>query len=483
MKIRESSSRLLTAGLYFAMKGPGKGVLGAYVDLSFLNATASYSILETTSNSSKADDATNSSERFVNEMLFGPHPESHAVRLPLEMMAEQPCNARESSDFAAGESIDPACVMLFQMNHSQHCTRRLPPVNAHTEHCRPDFFILGTRKGGSTSLYAYVTSHPNVYHKPVNEGLVEETLGENFERIGSEAYNHEYSGARPCQYVLDSTVSRLVIGAKDLGKYCKGQHKSTDAQAGKIPGGIPMGTEPRFIVLLREPVRKCYSRLSMQTRLGIRRSRTDFDREVSSELNTFMKNTQHYKPLNVIEKSSLHNRVLLSFKHSTKFNCLFESAYAMHLAAFLRLFKKNSIRIYFSDNLFDPNMSMSVLEDCFKFLGLLPLKAAEMESILQFEYNTAPKKDAAKTFSLPVVRSIQRTMSPWNSELETFLGSIRGPMQNKVAVAKRQSNSSLVSYRGHPRGPSSEKIVANSSNQFDGATRRRFKKKKPNLTG
>jgi len=192
-------------------------------------------------------------------------------------------------------------LSLFQANRSQHCARRLPPINAHAKTCRPDFFILGTRKGGSTSLYAYITSHPNVYFKPLNKGQVAESLGENFERIGSEAYNREYSGARSCQYVVDSSVARLASGANVLSKYCSGKLLSRELHARQLTHGVPFGTEPRFIVLLREPPEKCYSRLSMQARLGSRSNKTSFDCSVSLELEAFLKGTNPYQPLDIME--------------------------------------------------------------------------------------------------------------------------------------------------------------------------------------
>ena len=426
--------------------------------------------------SSKADDATKISDQFVNDTWSDdPHLQSYDIRHALDTVIKQPCNAHKSSDYAQGENVDPACIMLFQMNYSQHCTRRLPPVNAHAKLCRPDFFILGTRKGGSTSLYAYITSHPNVYHKPVNKGQLEESLGENFNPIGSEAYNREYSGAHRCQYVLDASVSRLVSGAKDLSKYCSEQRTLTGLGSRQFSNEVRFGTEPRFIVLLREPVSKCYSRLNMQARIGNHSDITrNFDRTVSAELKTFLKNTNPYRPHDIITKSSVFNQVLRLFKHWSKFNCLFESAYAMHLSAHLRLFRKSSFRIYFSENLSDPTMSMAVLEDCFKFLGLLPLKAAEMESILKLKYNAAPKQSAARTFSVQVARSIQRAMSPWNSALKSFLGSPlpaswqysmdTSPIMNSsvymqnalVTGATNDNPAAVLANERHPRGRSQQ---------------------------
>ena len=135
---------------------------------------------------------------------------------------------------------------------------------------------------------------------------------------------------------------------------------------------------------------------------------------------------------------------------------------------------------------------MSVLEDCFNFLGLLPLKAVEMESILQLKYNAAPQRDAAKTFSVPVVKSIQRAMSPWNSALKLFLGSPlpdswhypmdalpaynpHQPPQNEVAVVAKQNNLSFIANELNSHGPSREKEVANKSKKVGMANQRRQK--------
>jgi len=466
---------LIIARVYFTKSAPSIFAQAANLNRSpsrstvVQRATFNRTRSDTIDLSSKADDATKISDQFVNDTWSDdPHLQSYDIRHALDTVIKQPCNAHKSSDYAQGENVDPACIMLFQMNYSQHCTRRLPPVNAHAKLCRPDFFILGTRKGGSTSLYAYITSHPNVYHKPVNKGQLEESLGENFNPIGSEAYNREYSGAHRCQYVLDASVSRLVSGAKDLSKYCSEQRTLTGLGTRQFSNEVRFGTEPRFIVLLREPVSKCYSLLDMQRRGGARSNKTSINHSASSEFRRYLRNINAYEPADILKNSSLFDLVQSSFKVSSRRNCLFESAYAMHLTALVRLFRKSSFRIYFSEDLFNPELSMVVLEDCFKFLGLIAPKVAEMEKVLELKYNTAPKHGTARTFSVPVERSIQRAMSPWNTALETFLGS------SLPASWQYPMDTSPTRY---PYGSWYGRTTANASKPIGVAPRRRKRRK------
>lgn len=366
-----------------------------------------------------------SAERTEAASETGPRPrrEGGGDRLPLEWKIEQTCPVHEGGEIEAATSVDPACIMLFQPTRSQHCVRRLPPVNAHADQCRPDYFILGARKGGTTSLYAYITSHPQVYLKPLDEDQPEEQLGENFKPLGSEEFNDKYVGALPRQYVLDASVGRLAGGAVGISAYCGGHCNNAGHLARPFTRGLTPGTEPRLIVLLREPIKKCYSQLSMQTRLGFRSDATSFDRSVSSEVNRFLKLTHNYEPGELVATPSLYKRVLLSFPATSRRNCLFESAYAMHLAAYSRFFRRESFRIYYSDDFFDPTLTSSIVVDCFNFLGLTPLKKADIDSLLKIKYNVAPLKGAAMRFSAPVVKSLQRTMSPWNLVLKKLLGA------------------------------------------------------------
>jgi len=343
--------------------------------------------------------------------------------LPLEWKTEQSCPVHEEGEIEAATNFDPGCSMLYQETRSQHCARRLSPVNAHADRCRPDYFILGARKGGTTSLYAYITSHPQVYFKPLGAEQPGEQLGENFKPLGSKEFNDEYIGALPRQYVLDASVGRLAGGAAALSLYCGGHCKTERRLVKPSPRGLPPGNEPRLVVLLREPIKKCYSQLSMQTRLGFRSDATSFDRSVSSEVNRFLKLTHNYEPGELVATPSLYTRVLLSFPATSRRNCLFESAYAMHLAAYSRFFRRESFRIYFSDDFFDPSLTSSIVVDCFNFLGLAPLKKTEIHSLLKIKYNVAPRKNSTMRFSKPVVKSMQRAMSTWNLALEKFLGA------------------------------------------------------------
>ena len=129
-------------------------------------------------------------------------------------------------------------------NHDQ---RDLPPERLETAHLRqsPNFIIIGTQRGGTTSLYHYLTAHPNVgeaYRKEVHffdryfdKGwdwyLAHFPLRDEFPVVGE---------ASP-YYVFHPEVPQRILAA------------------------MP---DVRFILLLRNPIDRALSQYNMKFRRG-----------------------------------------------------------------------------------------------------------------------------------------------------------------------------------------------------------------------
>ena len=80
---------------------------------------------------------------------------------------------------------------------------------------RPNFFVLGTRKGGTTSFITYLSKHPKIYPLNINGNPQD---GEIFLPLGSPQYRKKFEHIPKKMIVGDATVSRFVNDATLLAK-------------------------------------------------------------------------------------------------------------------------------------------------------------------------------------------------------------------------------------------------------------------------
>jgi len=123
---------------------------------------------------------------------------------------------------------------------------------------KPNFFIVGTPKAGTTSLYYYLEEHPEIYMSPIKE-----TNYFSFSEIGEqelyypsddyvttpEAYEAQFTGVTTEKAIGEASVSYLF-------------YPST---ADKIKEFNP---DSRIIIVLRNPVDRGFSHYLMDKRLG-----------------------------------------------------------------------------------------------------------------------------------------------------------------------------------------------------------------------
>jgi hypothetical protein len=112
---------------------------------------------------------------------------------------------------------------------------------------KPNFFIVGAPRSGTTSLYNYLKLIPNVYMSPVKEpGYF---IPNDFRKLSEEKY-----------YDLFKDVKNEVA----IGEASAGYLASTEA-ALKIKKDIP---HSKIIITLRDPVERTYSDYLNQLRTG-----------------------------------------------------------------------------------------------------------------------------------------------------------------------------------------------------------------------
>ena len=68
--------------------------------------------------------------------------------------------AAEKMHHHVGQQQQQECHMLYLKEQKQLC--KVQSVSWQ-DNCRPNYFIAGTRKGGTTSLHTYMAAHPNVF--------------------------------------------------------------------------------------------------------------------------------------------------------------------------------------------------------------------------------------------------------------------------------------------------------------------------------
>ena len=112
---------------------------------------------------------------------------------------------------------------------------------------KPNFFILGAGKSGTTSLYHYLKQHPDIFMSPYKEPTF---FCEGFQRVKN-----------PIKYfeLFDSVNAETVIGEASHA------YLTNPSTAKVLKALFP---EAKFIVILRNPVDRAYSLYHHMRRTG-----------------------------------------------------------------------------------------------------------------------------------------------------------------------------------------------------------------------
>ncbi len=122
---------------------------------------------------------------------------------------------------------------------------------------KPNFFIVGTPKAGTTSLYHYLEQHPQIFLSPVKE-----TNFFSYEEIKAQGlfYNEEHiSTIQQYLYQFDKVRTEKAIGEASVS------YLFYPRIAEKIKQFNP---ESKIIIVLRNPIDRGFSHYLMDKRLG-----------------------------------------------------------------------------------------------------------------------------------------------------------------------------------------------------------------------
>ena len=236
----------------------------------------------------------------------------------------------------------------------------------------PTLFIVGARKGGSTSLYTYVSEHPMFKGVLLDRGP---QAGETF------YFSHRWKAWKWSQYIqLFENTSDHMTGESSVA-YLVSCH---------LPERLwrSCGNKTKFVILLRDPINRFESNFIM--RLSKRK------RSVNESLLSIIVTHELAKFVRVALKKGVD---IESIENSwEKFLCLFSPAknmifegfYYVHIMNWLCNFRPENILILNSEEFFSD--TQAVFEEVIEFLGLPPLDSNTTASITSKAYNTRTQR-------------------------------------------------------------------------------------------
>ncbi|MEM9219270.1 MAG: sulfotransferase [Cyanobacteria bacterium P01_F01_bin.150] len=199
----------------------------------------------------------------------------------------------------------------------------------------PNFLIIGAAKGGTTSLYHYLSQHPQIYMSTVKEPRFFALEGEelNFNNPDQGINRDSITQLREYQNLFKDVKDEIAIGeASPLYLY------STKA-ADRIRHYIP---DVKLIAILRDPSERAYSCYTHLVR-------------------------ENYEPLSFEEGlCEEFKRIQDNWAHLWHYRQ--GGYYYSQLKPYFEKFSRDNIRIYRFEDL--NNDSMSVVQDIYQFLGV-----------------------------------------------------------------------------------------------------------------
>jgi len=222
----------------------------------------------------------------------------------------------------------------------------------------PNFFLLGASKAGTTTLYALLRQHPEIYLPEIKE---------------PHFFSNDYKYEKGINYYLSSYYS----GAADyLARGDATPHYLFfEKAAERISHHLPL-THQRFIVILRDPVSRAYSLYWNMVREGV---------EVNSFRRALELEEERSKDSEIIKQGTVCIQYVAS------------SLYAAQLNTYFRYFSHEQFLILLQEDLAcDPN---AVMKEVFRFLGV--------QEDIRIR-NTEPKNQAAGSRSVRLQRFLRK---------------------------------------------------------------------------
>ena len=227
----------------------------------------------------------------------------------------------------------------------------------------PDFLIIGTQRGGTTSLYNYLMGRPGVGPATVKELHF---FDKKFHK-GSAWYRaHFPTGIQ--KYAFELTRKHHFVTGEASAYYLFHPHAPK-----RVAQLLP---DVKLIVLLRNPVDRAYSQYNFEVELG--RESLSFEEALAVEEERIGKERERI----------LLDESYVSFDHS-RYSYLARGIYVDQLRTWMHYFPLEQFLLLRSEDFYaDP---ASALDQVSQFLQLPPLQAQERtKKYTSHNYNTTP---------------------------------------------------------------------------------------------
>lgn len=265
----------------------------------------------------------------------------------------------------------------LKLNYAQRCPKGSLMLDKHWKHFTPEhvdcpaLFIVGARKGGSTSLYTYISRHPDFEGILLDRGP---RAGETF--YFSANYDKESWGG----------WSRYMKMFEHVNWYMTGESSVGNLVNCRVPKRIwqSCGKQAKIVMLLRDPIRRFESNYLMRVDHLTRhynnntKASTVVEIELQNFISAALKNGLDMK---TVDKSWEEFRCLFAPSRSL----IFEGIYYVHVMNWLCNFPPENILILNSEEFY--NETPKILEQVLKFLGLSSLDHETIQFITSTIYN------------------------------------------------------------------------------------------------
>ncbi|OQK17902.1 hypothetical protein AU255_08585 [Methyloprofundus sedimenti] len=235
----------------------------------------------------------------------------------------------------------------------------------------PNFIIVGAPKAGTTSLYHYLSEHPQVFMSEPKE--VNFFSKDEIEEQGLYYQDFKAKDLDSYEKLFDKGIDKKAVGEGSVSYLF---YPETPA---KIKALLPA---VKIIMLLRDPVARGYSHYLMDYRLGL----VDVP----------------YKE--IVLKTSTHKNAHLYYQQYVELGLYYEQ-----VKRYLELFGKEQVKIYFQEDLRQD--TQKIIFDLYEFLEIDPSNIPNIER----EHNafSMPKSNVVhKLYTSYFIRTLLSVVFP-----------------------------------------------------------------------
>ena len=267
----------------------------------------------------------------------------------------------------------------------------------------PHVFIIGARKGGTTSLYQYLSKHPDFGGVLLDKGP---SAGETF-------YFQSRYEKRPWEYYASQFPANKMSGDSSVGNLVEC----------RVPERLytSCGREVKVILLLRNPLQRYQSNFRMRVRLKTVHTgdSSKISKLLTTELQKLYKSFTHRK----VDTNHLSDSVnMLLCLYSPAGNCIYEGMYYIHLHNWLCNFPAENMLILNTEEF--QSSSQRIFSQVLAFLGLKPLDDGIINTITGMKYNYGGKVEDEPDYRLLSTsdkEELQKIYAPLNEKLFDLL--------------------------------------------------------------